>query len=93
MYELGDLWFAHYAPNRKKAKKGSEYAALAEKHAETRLALAESLTEVGKQHFERYERGNETLAEISEEDTFIEGFRLGARMILDVLNEYHSQFE
>ena len=93
MYEIGDLWFSHYAPNRKKAKKGTEYATLAEKHAETRLALAATLSEDGKQHFERYERGNETLAEISEEDTFIEGFRMGARVILDVLNEYHSQFE
>ena len=93
MYELRDLWFAHYAPNRKRAKKGTEYATLAEKHAQTRTALADSLTEDGKHLFERYERGKETLAEISEEDTFIEGFRLGARVILDVLNEYHSQFE
>ena len=93
MYELGDLWFAHYAPNRKKAKKGTEYAELAEKHAETRETLFGMLTEDAKPHFERYERGNETLAEISEEDTFIEGFRLGARVVLDVLNDYHSQFE
>ena len=40
-----------------------------------------------------YTASGYTLAEISEEDTFIEGFRMGARMILDVLGAHHRQFE
>ena len=39
---------------------------------------------------ENYEDLQAELTEISEQDTFIRGFRLGARVILDVIGEYAS---
>lgn len=45
----------------------------------------EELSEDGKSHFEAYDDLSLQILSICEEDSFIEGFRLGAKIILDVL--------
>ena len=45
------------------------------------------LSEEGKEHLEAYERLMLEAQSIGDEETFIEAFRLGARMMLDVLEE------
>ena len=93
MYVLEDLWRECYAPEVKHSRSGSEYHRLTQGLAERRAELLPLLSAEAQSTLERFERTKDTLSAISEEDTFIEGFRMGARVILDVLNEYHCQFE
>ena len=93
MYVLEDLWHDYYAPEVKQSRRGSEYHRLAEGLAERRAEVIAELTADGGSAFERFERTKDTLSAISEEDTFIEGFRMGARMMLDVLGTHQRQFD
>ena len=93
MYVLEDLWHDYYAPEAKQSRRGSEYHRLAQGLAERRAEVFAELTADGGSAFERFERTKDTLSAISEEDTFIEGFRMGARMMLDVLGTHQRQFD
>ncbi len=46
--------------------------------------LAATLTEAQKETFEKYKDCNREISEISEREIFLNGFRLGARIIIDV---------
>lgn len=48
--------------------------------------LAAALTEAQKETFEKYKDCNREISEISEREIFLNGFRLGARIIIDVVN-------
>ena len=93
MYVLEDIWRECYAPKVKQAKRGSEYHRLAQGLTERREKLLALLPVEEQVMFTRFERTKDTLAEISEEDSFVEGFRMGARMMLDVLGAHQRQFE
>ena len=93
MYVLEDLWSEFYAPDMKQSRKGSEYHDLMQGLVERKEELRSLLAADGLTALERCERTKDTLSAISEEDTFIEGFRMGARMMLDVLGTHHRQFE
>ena len=92
MYVLEDLWRECYAPEVKQSRRGREYHRLAQGLAERRAELLPLLSVEAQSTLERFERTKDTLSAISEEDTFIEGFRMGARMILDVVGDYKGQF-
>ena len=93
MYVLEDLWRECYAPEVKKSRRGSEYHRLTQGLAERRAELLPLLSAEAQSTLERFERTKDTLSAISEEDTFIEGFRMGARLMLDVLGAHQRQFE
>ena len=93
MYVLEDLWRECYAPEVKQSRRGSEYHRLAQGLAERRAELLPLLSAEAQSTLERFERTQDTLSAISEEDTFIEGFRMGARLMLDVLGTHQRQFE
>ena len=93
MYVLEDLWRECYAPDVKQSKRGTEYHSLEQGLAEDRAELLPLLSVEGQAILERFERAKDSLSAISEEDTFIEGFRMGARMMLDVLGAHQRQFE
>ena len=50
------------------------------------------LTEKGKEHFEAYRQAQIDLSIVAEREVFIEAFRLGARLVLDIVGEYHGNF-
>mgnify|MGYP003315800112 CR=1 FL=1 len=85
MYILEDLWCECYSPEVKQSRRGSEYHRLAQGLAERRAELLPLLSADAKSILERFERTKDTLSAISEEDTFIEGFRMGALIVMDVL--------
>ena len=55
--------------------------------------LATELTEEGKAHFDAYRDAQIELSVVAEKEVFIEAFRLGARMMLDVVGDYKGQFQ
>ena len=48
--------------------------------------LTATLTELQKETFEKYKDFNREISKISEREIFLNGFRLGARIIIDVVN-------
>lgn len=48
--------------------------------------LTATLTEAQKEIFEKYKDCNQEISEICERNAFLNGFRLGARLIIDVVN-------
>ena len=92
MFFIDKLWGGEITPSQKAIRKGSDYHKLLHKISCAVSAFEENLDENTKVRFREIEQAQAKLNGIENEETFIEGFRLGAGMILDVLNEYKGQF-
>ena len=92
MYVLRDLWRGEISPTDRRVRRGSEYQ---QRAAEARKQIAEFAAMLSPEAKERMEDINDqkhSMAMLAEEDVFIYGFRLGARMMLDVVGDYEGQF-
>ena len=90
MYVLDELWRGEITPSERGYRKDSPYAALVRQANETADIFYKELSPVGKKAYDEHSTQESKLADISECDSFIRGFRLGARMILDVVGDYDS---
>ena len=79
MDTLEDLYYGNLFPHEKCAKLDDEVKEL--------LKLTATLSEDQKETFEKYKDCNREISEISEREIFLNGFRLGARIIIDVVNK------
>ena len=87
MYVLRELWRGEISPTDRRVRQGSEYQKRA---AEARKQIAEFAAMLSPEAKERMEEINDqkhSMAMLAEEDVFIYGFRLGARMMLEVMEE------
>ena len=91
MFFIDKLLEGQISPSQKAIRKGSDYHKLLHKITCVSSAFEECLDENTKVRFREIEQAQAKLNGIENEETFIEGFRLGAGMILDVLNEYKGQ--
>lgn len=92
MYMLRELWRGEISPTDRRVRQGSEYQ---QRAAEVRKQIAEFAAMLSPEAKERMEDINDQkhgLSMMAEEDMFIYGFRLGARMMLDVIGDYEGQF-
>ena len=93
MYILNDLWQGNITPNERYIRSDSDYQkTLHELNSEIEQFI-NSLSPENQEYFDKLTTIQFKLNSISEEDAFIVGFRLGARMILDVINDYKGQFK
>jgi len=92
MYILDDLYWGHIVPTDKIVKENSEYRRLQKRNVELDQMLREHLNQEQKDIMKELEQTQVGMMSIMEQDMFIGGFRLGARVILDVLGKYDSQF-
>ena len=90
MYVLEDLWKGKITPSDRGYRKDSPYAELVRQANETADIFYKELSPVGKKAYDAHSTQESKLADISECDSFIRGFRLGAGMILDVVGSYDS---
>ena len=90
MYVLEDLWEGKITPSDRGYRKGSPYAELVRQSNETADIFYKDLSAVGKKAYEAHCDHQGQLEDVKDCDTFIRGFRLGARMILDVVGDYDS---
>ena len=90
MYVLEELWRGEITPSERGYRKDSPYAELVKQANKTAYIFYQELSEVGKKAYDAHSTQESQLADISECDSFIRGFRLGARMILDVVGDYDS---
>ena len=92
MYVLDKLWRGELSPNEPCVRYGSEYSEIRHKATELSKAIASGLSEEGKRMYQEYQELRERMAYISEEDMFVNGFRIGVGLILDAIGTYDSQF-
>lgn len=86
MNTLEDLYYRNIVPNEKCAKLDDEVKELLKLLNRNEEKLVATLTEVQKETFEKYKDCNREISEISEREIFLNGFRMGARIIIDVVN-------
>ena len=92
MDELRELWRGEISPTDRRVRQGSEYQQTAK---EVREKMGEFLEMLSPEARERLEAINDLKSDLSvmaNEDYFLYGFRLGARMILDIIGDYEGQF-
>ncbi len=77
----------------KAIKRGSEYDRLNELSSEVEDKLVETISKQEKQLYEKIVELRFNQEDILLEETFTEGFRIGALIMLEVLSEPKSQFE
>ena len=90
MYALEDLWRGNITPSERGYRKDSPFAEMVRQANETADIFYQELSEVGKKAYDAHSTQESKLADISECESFIRGFRLGARIILDVVGDYDS---
>ena len=92
MYVLDKLWQGKLSPNEQCIVHGSEYSDLRSKAVQLEKQILSSLSDDGKRVLREYQELREQMAYISEEDMFVNGFRIGVGLILDAVVSYESQF-
>lgn len=85
MNTLEDLYYGNIVPNEKCAKLDDEVKELLKLLNRNEEKLVATLTELQKETFEKYKDCNREISEISEREIFLNGFRLGARIVIDVV--------
>ena len=92
MFVLDKLWRGILSPSELCVNAGSEYDELRRELLKKEQQIAELLTQDGKKLFMEFQELQTRMASISEEDVFINGFRIGVGMLLDSIGTYESQF-
>ncbi len=86
MNTLEDLYYGNLFPQEKCAKLDDEVKELLKLLNRNEEKLISTLSDEQKETFEKYKDCNREISEICEREIFLNGFRLGARIIIDVVN-------
>ncbi len=84
---LEDLYYGNIAPNAKSFSKNSPYAKAMGKLGKSDAYLQEVLDEEGKAMLKHFEDAQSEVSDIGIREAFIDGFRLGAKLMLAALSE------
>lgn len=88
MNTLEDLYYGNLFPHEKCAKLNSEVTELLNLLNRNEEKLTVTFSEEQKITFEKYKDCNREISEICEREAFLNGFRLGARIIIESVNEW-----
>lgn len=89
MRVLSDLWYGNIAPNERTIPRNGEYRKLLQTLSNLREQIRTTLSPEHRQLLDEYEGIYTAINAQSEEDAFIIGFRLGAKIMLEVLEHNH----
>ena len=87
MHILEDLYLGDIRPGERSGKQTPQYTKALDDTIRTSDALAATLTEEQKELFEAFTDAQRELTVLTDIDTFIYAFKLGAKIMLDVLTE------
>ena len=87
MMILEDLYMGDIHPSERSFKKNSQYSRALNDVVKAGDALIGSLTEKQKEQFEAYMSAQREVNVLTDCETFIYAFRLGAKIMMDVLTE------
>ena len=88
MFFLHDLWMGRISPIERCVQKGSEFDNLLSESAQLEADFCCNLTKDQRTVYEELYDKHIRMMAISEEECFIEGFQMGARVLLDILVNY-----
>ena len=83
---LENLYYGNLFPHEKCAKLDDEMKELNGLLNRNEEKLPATLSDEQKETFEKYKDCNREISEICERNAFLNGFRLGARIIIEVVN-------
>ena len=92
MYILRELWRGNISPTERFIRKGSDYQKTAKLLSDELDKLRDALSPEAKKQMDSVNDLRTDLTMLAEEDVFIYGFRMGARMMMDIVGEYKGQF-
>jgi hypothetical protein len=84
---LEELWYGNIAPWEKGFKNCGEYSELLRLVIRHIDELRERLNDEEKEIFEKFTECNNEMHGIAEREAFIQGFTLGARIIIEVMSK------
>lgn len=87
MQVLEDLYVGDIRPNERFFKRNSQYAKALDKLVKVGDALTDGLNEEQKELFEDYMTAQREVTVLTDCETFCMAFKLGARIMMDVLIE------
>ena len=87
MMILEDLYMGDIHPSERSFKKDSQYSKALNNVVKAGDTLIGSLTEKQKEQFEAYMSAQREVNVLTDCETFIYAFRLGAKIMMDVLTE------
>ena len=87
MLVLEDLYLSDVSPSDRGFKRSSQYAKALDEVVKAGDALTEGLTEKQKELFEDYMTAQREVNVLTDCETFCVAFKLGAKIMLDVLTD------
>ena len=87
MLILEDLYLGDVHPSERSFKKDSQYAIALNETVKAGDALIDTLTEKQKEMFEDYMTAQREVNALTDCETFLYAFRLGAKVMIDVLTD------
>ncbi len=91
MYVLKELYRGNIIPTERPVRLGSDYKKASAEICERLDRFLATLTPEGRKQLEAIDNLRNDMAFMAEEDAFVYGFRLGARVMIDVVGEYQGQ--
>lgn len=92
MFVLQELWRGNITPSERFVRSGSEYKKIAGKLSDEMDRLMDAISPEARKQLENIGNLRADMTVLANEDYFIYGFRLGARLILDIVGDYQGQF-
>ena len=89
---LEELWHGNITPQTKQFNRGTRYDEALRCMCKNEEKLNSMLEGKEKEIFEKYQDCKHELDQYTEEDIFVTGFRLGARIIIESFYEYDGFF-
>lgn len=83
---LEQIWYEELHPTETTKEQSARYLKAAETMGESELKLLHLLTDEGKELFHRYTDCQAELYDMDKCDIFINDFRMGAKMMLELMN-------
>ncbi len=87
MQVLEDIYLGDIRPNERTFKRNTQYAKALDELVKAGDFLADGLTEEQKERFEDYMTAQREINVLTDCETFCIAFKLGAKIMLDVLTE------
>ncbi len=88
---LDELWYGNITPCERDFKKGSTYAELLGYIVRHEEALQKRMNDEEKEILEKLTECTDEMYGITEREAFVQGFALGAKIIIEVMNTEPSK--
>lgn len=83
---IDELWYGNITPCEREFKKGSTYSELLGYIVRHQQDLLKRMNDEEKEIFEKFTECTNEMYSMTEREAFVSGFKLGARIIIEVMS-------